>query len=310
MYDIIGDIHGHADALEQLLQKLGYENSSGYYSHPGRKVIFVGDYIDRGPKIVETLQLVKAMVDNEQAIALMGNHEFNAILYNTKGTDGQLLRERTEKNTRQHAHTLKQFEGKEEEYNSFIEWFKTLPLYYEEKGLRVVHACWDKDYIQYLESTLTNDRLSDELIQNCYYKGSELYEAIEVTLKGKELRMPLGLYFTDKDGHRRSELRIKWWLSPESLTYRQYSVEAYETLTDAPVPATQAIISKPYPDREKPVFFGHYWLSGNAELSVYAQNVCCVDYSVAKEGKLVAYRWNGEQCLSHANLVHVTPATA
>ena len=51
MIDFIGDIHGHADKLEELLVKLGYVKVNGAYSHPERKALFVGDYIDRGPKI-------------------------------------------------------------------------------------------------------------------------------------------------------------------------------------------------------------------------------------------------------------------
>lgn len=55
MIDFIGDIHEHADKLEKLLIKLGYTQVDGAYSHPDRKVLFVGDYIDRGPKIRETI---------------------------------------------------------------------------------------------------------------------------------------------------------------------------------------------------------------------------------------------------------------
>lgn len=57
MIDFIGDIHGHADQLEELLLKLGYSKPNEFYvhTHPERKVLFVGDYIDRGPKIRETL---------------------------------------------------------------------------------------------------------------------------------------------------------------------------------------------------------------------------------------------------------------
>jgi len=45
-YDIIGDIHGHAAELKQLLGKLGNENKNGCYRHPeGRQVIFLGDFI-------------------------------------------------------------------------------------------------------------------------------------------------------------------------------------------------------------------------------------------------------------------------
>jgi len=49
MYDLIGDIHGHADALERLLTKLGYAPRRGCYRHPERQAIFLGDFIDRGP---------------------------------------------------------------------------------------------------------------------------------------------------------------------------------------------------------------------------------------------------------------------
>jgi hypothetical protein len=48
-----------------------------------------------------------------------------------------------------------------------------------------------------------------------------------------------------------------------------------------------------YSSEEKSVSFGHYWLEGE-EPMVQAPNVCCVDYSVAKKGKLVAYRFDGE----------------
>jgi hypothetical protein len=51
MYDFIGDIHGYADKLEALLKKMGYSLKNGAYAHPERKVLFVGDYIDRGAKL-------------------------------------------------------------------------------------------------------------------------------------------------------------------------------------------------------------------------------------------------------------------
>lgn len=51
MYDLIGDIHGHAAELISLLELLGYDRHRGYYSHPARKAVFVGDFIDRGPQI-------------------------------------------------------------------------------------------------------------------------------------------------------------------------------------------------------------------------------------------------------------------
>ena len=98
-YDIVGDIHGHADKLERLLRRLGYEERDGIYRHASRQLIFVGDFIDRGAEIRRTLQLVRAMVDAGTARAVMGNHELNAILFHT---DDGWLRPDNEKNTAQH----------------------------------------------------------------------------------------------------------------------------------------------------------------------------------------------------------------
>ena len=110
-FDIIGDIHGHADALESLLQKLGYVRKSGVYNHPEkRKVVFVGDFIDRGPKIRETLHLVKDMADSGNALCVLGNHEFNAISFHTPHVEkGGFFRDHSLKEITQHLETLNQF---------------------------------------------------------------------------------------------------------------------------------------------------------------------------------------------------------
>ena len=58
-FDIIGDIHGCCDELETLLQQLGYVSGASY-SHPeGRKAIFLGDLVDRGPRILDAVRLVQ-----------------------------------------------------------------------------------------------------------------------------------------------------------------------------------------------------------------------------------------------------------
>ena len=107
-YDIIGDIHGHAAPLRALLEKLGYREVAGAYSHPERKVIFLGDFIDRGPEIRETLQTVRAMVDGGSALAVMGNHEFNAMAYHTPDGQGDYLRKHTPEKVEQHRATMEQ----------------------------------------------------------------------------------------------------------------------------------------------------------------------------------------------------------
>ena len=95
-FHIIGDIHGHADKLKALLRKLGYEQRQGAWRHPAASALFVGDFIDRGPCQLETLDIVRRMVDAGSARAVMGNHEFNAIAWHTPDPDtaGAYLRPR------------------------------------------------------------------------------------------------------------------------------------------------------------------------------------------------------------------------
>jgi hypothetical protein len=303
MIDLIGDIHGHADKLEELLLKLGYVKISGAYSHPSRKVLFVGDYIDRGPKIRETLEIVKAMVDTENAIALMGNHEYNALCFHFQETEGGHLRKHLIKNIIQHYETLKQFQNRQSEYESYLDWFKTLPLYYETDNFKAVHACWDNNIIAYLRETLVNDRLTDEIIYQSVKMGTKLNVAIDQTLKGKEMKMPAGLFFADKDGTKRSEVRIKWWEDPSKMTYKSISVEPIDNLPEQPIDLSDLNTLDFYSESDKKVFFGHYWLNG--EPSLYKDNICCLDYSIAKGGKLVAYRLNEETILDSRNLIYV-----
>ena len=142
-YDIIPDIHGYAANLTQLLDLLGYRVIDGYYQHPERKVVFLGDFIDRGPAIRETLQIVKAMVDNKAALAVMGNHEYNAICYHTAAPadhplKGDFYRPHTEKNIGQHEATLRAFEGRGDELAAYLKWFEKLPLFLDMDGFRVV----------------------------------------------------------------------------------------------------------------------------------------------------------------------------
>jgi hypothetical protein len=134
-------------------------------------------------------------------------------------------------------------------------------------------------------------------------KGTAFYDAIDQTLKGKEMKMPDGLTFTDKEGTKRTEIRIKWWEDPAAMTYKSISVEPIENLPEKPIEISELKSPDFYRDNDKMVFFGHYWLKG--EPSFYRENICCLDYSIAKGGKLVAYRLNGETALDRKHLIYV-----
>jgi hypothetical protein len=303
MIDFIGDIHGYADKLIELLEKLGYSIMDGVYSHSSRKVLFVGDYIDRGPQIRETLMIVRQMVETGNAIALMGNHEYNALCFHYEEREGGHLRKHLIKNIVQHYETLKQFQNKQDEYEEYLEWFKTLPLFYETENFRAVHACWDNDNIAFLRAALKNDRLNETSLRHSIERGTDLYRTIDETLKGKEVKMPEGLSFFDKDATERNEIRIKWWQDPTQSSYCDMSFIPLESLPDKPFDISMMHSTNYYSEIEKPVFFGHYWLNGRPEL--LKNNVCCLDYSVAKQGYLSAYRFDGEKEITNDKFVFV-----
>ncbi len=297
MIDFIGDIHGHADKLEALLKKMGYQLKSAVYQHSERKVLFLGDYIDRGPAIKETLHIVRQMVENDQAIALMGNHEYNALCFHFKDPSGNFLRKHTAKNIDQYSATLNQFKNDQALHDDYLEWFLNLPLFYETEYYRAVHACWDDEHIHKIKSLLPNCLLTSDKIIESANKETPLYKAVEETLKGKEIALPFGHYIHDKDGTQRYKIRIKWWENPIDIDYIKISVEDYPNLPKMPVEIGSINNFNFYQPSEKVVFFGHYWLKGKPVMQ--KQNVCCLDYSVAKQGHLVAFRLN-EKMQAHA----------
>ena len=305
---IIGDIHGHAEKLSALLQKLGYEFRQGTYRHPSATAIFVGDFIDRGPYQLETLDMVRRMVDAGSARAIMGNHEFNAIAWHTPDPDtlDEFLRphggDKGRKNQDQHKAFLAELQDKPEQHTEIINWFKTLPLWLDLPDLRIVHACWHEDHMQTLRPLLTSElQLTDEtIIQSCR-DGSPAFHAVETLLKGIEVPLPLGLSFQDKDGHVRHNVRVRWWL-PDVHSYRDLglmpSEAARAALPDTPVPTSAIPAFAP----TKPLFFGHYWMNGTP--APVHPMAACVDYSAGKGGPLVAYRWEGEDILDTARFVN------
>lgn len=314
-YDIIGDIHGHADELEALLASLGYRETRGAWRHPSRQAIFVGDFIDRGPRQIETVELVRRMIDGGSALAVMGNHEFNAVAWFLPDPEEpwEYLRKHHspkygEKNRQQHHAFLAAVEGTPR-HEEMIRWFLGLPVYLDLPGLRIVHACWHPGHLAFLRPHLTHDNCLtvDKMAEaarepvNDGDKNSTaptVFTAIETLLKGIEARLPAPHTFRDKDGHERNQVRIRWW-DNNATSFRDAAMlpeDERSAFPQEPVPS-HALIGH---DEGKPVFVGHYWLTGAPVL--LSNKVACVDYSVAKKGKLVAYRWDGETELDGGKL--------
>ncbi|MBX3549072.1 MAG: metallophosphoesterase [Xanthobacteraceae bacterium] len=300
-FDIVGDIHGHADALERLLARLGYTDSGDGYSHPSRQMIFVGDFIDRGPQQSEVLAIARNMCSKGSALAVLGNHEFNAMGWATSDGNGSYLRPHTPKNLTQHRAFLDQLNEGSAAYLSAIDWFRTLPVYLDLEGLRIVHACWHQPSLDLLRPHLdSRNRFTRDGFISANRKGSDIATAAEIVLKGPEIALPPPSSFFDKDGHERREARIKWW-DHKATTFRLAAIGADpSTLPDTPIGSDYLYSAS------KPVLFGHYWLRGTPELT--SPGAACLDFSVARAGYLTAYRWSGEAQLSAANLVSVPAA--
>jgi hypothetical protein len=304
-YDLIGDIHGCAQPLTALLAQLGYENRDGVYRHPGRQVIFLGDFIDRGPQQREVVTIARRMVEAGSALAVMGNHEFNAIAWATPDPDGDgWLRPHSDRNLGQHRAFLDTCNNDAVWYNSTIEWFRTLPLWLEPGGLKVVHACWDGQAIAALRDRMNgNACISDSLLVAASRPGTWQFAAVETVLKGKEIPLRGGGSFRDKDGNERHHIRVRWW-DREATTYRAAFMGPESARTHIPEDEVHGDHLVDYAHDAPPVFLGHYWLEGVPE--PLAPNIACLDYSVAKPGgKLVAYRWDGEQVLDAGRYVWV-----
>ncbi|MDG2155284.1 MAG: metallophosphoesterase [Gammaproteobacteria bacterium] len=158
--DVIGDVHGELEGLENLLAKLGYDNEG---SHPaGRHLVFVGDLVDRGPDSVGVLSRVMKWVNSGMAQAVLGNHELN-LLRNDEKPDN-LWFTATDKPSKYPARVVT-----EPEREALLQFLRSLPLVLTRSDLRIVHACWNNNAITALAA----------LGKAPYADVAELYNAYE-----------------------------------------------------------------------------------------------------------------------------------
>ena len=302
-YDVIGDIHGQAHKLESLLRELGYtERSRGWVPPSGRAAIFIGDLIDRGPEQIKVVDTVRRMIDAGHARCVMGNHEFNAIGYATPHRDdpGQFLRPHSSKNLAQHAAYLCQVGEGSNLHRELTRWFRSLPPALDLGPIRVVHAWWHQPYVDLVTSRIpAGGLMDDDFVHAACTKGTSEWRAMDGLTKGLEVALPEGSSFVDHAGIERSDVRTRWWHETGN-TYRDVAIlDEHQRLRvpDQPLPPDYTGA----PVEGTPVFVGHYWMTGAPALQ--SSKVACVDYSAAKDGPLVAYRWDGESVLDGARFV-------
>lgn len=214
--DVVGDVHGEIDALHTLLARLGYDEAG---DHPaGRRLIFVGDLIDRGPDSPAVLRKVRALMDAGRAQCVMGNHELNLLagkvrVYNHWFHHGAAAQG--------HVATSQALlpAGERQELLDFL---AGLPLALERDDLRVVHACWDDAMVDVARAStdvlaLKSEReqsIRDRLVADGVTDPVDCSLAcqngcpVKVMSSGKEHRSASPFFAGERE---RYEARTPWW---------------------------------------------------------------------------------------------------
>jgi hypothetical protein len=217
--DIVGDIHGEIDALRDLLNHLGYGHEGE--SDPGRKLVFVGDLVDRGPDSPGVVRLVKRLVDSGRAYAALGNHELNILLNRRREGNEWFFGERSRAPGSPPAVYADPATQRE-----CLHLFANMPLCLERADLRVVHACWHEESVRKIAeatsvlSLFEEHRLKIESMVQAKRQAGEPeipqeaalshqnLNPVKVLLSGPEERTPQPYWAGGRYRHLR---RSPWW---------------------------------------------------------------------------------------------------
>ena len=320
--DIVGDVHGEITALNALIGKLGY-TQDGRHPH-GRRLVFVGDLVDRGEDSPAMVERVAGLVQAGRAQCVLGNHELNLLLSLRKEGNGWFYED---DHDHEDGHFLDVPKADERQRRHALEWFGTLPLALERPDLRVVHACWHQPAVD----ALRNETRS---IAEVYADWTQRVEA--------------GFETSDLLRERDAELHA-WGQAIKDPAQRVPMLPALAAIdarkqTDHPIKALTSGLERPTPEpfygggkwrmtervawwqeyRDAPaVIFGHYWRWAGDESHAAARsrgpnlfagrgpwdwlgpnvNTICVDYCAGlrwcerkagimqHEGLMAAVRW-------------------
>lgn len=298
--DIIGDIHGEHEALKSVMTHLGYDADG---THPeARKLVFVGDFCDRGPDSPAVLALVERLVRAGRARAILGNHELNLLRGDAKDGSGWYFDSRSERDHPKFAPFARCNEDERSRIHAFL---NSLPIVLERADLRVVHAAWIPECVEAIRDQAIGSVLE-------FHKGREL------ALKGVVEREALAQRMHDERGAWPAGLTNPDITPPFMAAHAEYGVlkqmtNSLKVLTSGVEQiAEDAFYSSgswrfaerakwwdDYNDRT-PVVIGHYWrraqpvdrtVLGKGDPDLFdgidpfawhgrLKNVFCVDFSV------------------------------
>ncbi|MGB0965791.1 MAG: metallophosphoesterase [Litorivicinus sp.] len=282
--DFIGDVHGCGQSLGRLLRKLGYQHINGAYRHSERRVIFIGDLFDRGPRVRLAVQIARAMVEADQASWILGNHELDVMgLVLEQG--GQPMRAMTRRASRQTQATFSAFSSAD--LVSLCTWLRDCPLWIDSPHWRAVHACWDEPSVRHLTqhfgSAVPGRQVAD------LFLDPQVKQSAELLVRGPSLPLPGNRFIQSRDGTQRKSFRVAYWVDdPDTLGDLVFQPDPLpDDLETQPIVPGQIARLPYYSPARAPLFFGHYWRRGRP--TRVASNLVCLDYSAVLREKLVCY---------------------
>jgi len=322
--DIIGDIHGEYEALLALLDRLGYAENG---NHPqGRKLVFTGDLVDRGPDSPAVMEKVIKLVESGVAHCVLGNHELNILRGVSKGGNDWLLKDAPSSDSSAN-HQM----ATADQRQRFLHFLDQLPFVLEGPHLRIVHACWNSAAVESLRQL---EQESQSINQSYNQVEQNIVTGLDAQLGRESQLQELARYsaqVSDPDWEARllpghAEVAIAFQMknpfrilttSEEKITQTPYWAGGKWRMTER---------SRwwDYYDEQVPVVIGHFWRLFNRDAKRIAgmfgpdvfkgiashdwmgkqHNVYCVDYSVGQRhlerkqddredfhGKLAALRY-------------------
>lgn len=271
--DLVGDIHGEIEALERLLALLGYRPDG---SHPeGRRLLFLGDLVDRGSDSIAVVALVRDLVRAGHAFCLLGNHELNLLL--GKHREGNEWFRGEVQELREGGRVVQAL-ADDATRGWILDFLRELPLGFERTDLRAVHAAWApslkgklrlapgpadevfREYARRIDVLLRREGI-DPKSQIADLRRQNL-NPISLATSGIERPTPEPFW---AGGRLRSVERVAWWedyRDPQTVVFGHY----------------WRALSEP----ERPAKAGPYLFADRAPEDALGPlgNAICVDFSV------------------------------
>jgi hypothetical protein len=288
--DVIGDVHGQYDKLVVLLLHLGYRDIGGAWGHPSRSVIFLGDLIDRGPKQLATVDLVRRMVEAGARMAFVFRDAVKPSVAAASETPVSHAPEN--KHPSACGCTVRA------RHRKLLRWLRDPDCHRmwqrTESGRRVGPARLTRRCRA--RAGARTARPDEELQHQAFLdvvEGTHLQKEITDWFKTLPLWFDLDLRQDVATDEVREASRARAPDSPSRGEGRKPEQPGpTKNIPDLPMPAEW--VGHPYSG--PPVLFGHYWFTGKPE--VISPRFACLDYSAARDGLLVAYRFDGEKELT------------